>query len=413
MPTHSRCYTLLVFAQVAITSPHLLPQCYHPYIINAMRSFLCTAHPSSVAEFEEVRGHTWGSILPYLRLLYLPDKVDNQDEEDEEDPPPSQPTLGGGASASATGAGGGGGGGGGGGDGAGDPTGLTQQEEPPNSPESAATEEGQFDSDGIYNVYVSVPDDTLSLPAAGKSSSEAAADLPSFAAREEGPPIRASPGHSSSDDSDEGSSEEAVAGSSPASDSSYEADVDMASPGESSDGEAPSPPPVRRGFLRGNGRGRGGRQLSVQYLSGFYAGLFSPPSVVLHPSCTAAPISSSSSSSSPSTWEVASPSQSSGEVLRRLSLNVVLFFLYAQTLRMSSRGCIVEGGLTDFITCLPWNVQPELRGMAREMVGRLGAGVRLTPPRLTNLAKAVLARMCFGLERMISVRSPRELFEEL
>ncbi len=58
--------------------------------------------------------------------------------------------------------------------------------------------------------------------------------------------------------------------------------------------------------------------------------------------------------------------------------------------------------LEDFITCSPSYVPKSLKPQAKETVQIVGSGMQLQPPKLVNLAKAKLAKMYFGLERVMN-----------
>ena len=84
---------------------------------------------------------------------------------------------------------------------------------------------------------------------------------------------------------------------------------------------------------------------------------------------------------------------------------MVLFFLHTKVSRECHCKLLTEEGLVDFVTCLPWHVDTTSREKAKEMVFELSGHLRLQPPKLSNLARAALAKMHFGLEKVVSVSS--------
>ena len=99
--------------------------------------------------------------------------------------------------------------------------------------------------------------------------------------------------------------------------------------------------------------------------------------------------------------------------LQQLSSEMVLHFLHTKMASDHHCNVLVEEKLIDYVTCLPWHVRTVFKCKAEEVVSELKCHVRLQPPKLMSLARAVLARMCFGLEKAISVDSPMELAREL
>ena len=75
LPVHfiTRCYTAVILAQIALASPHLFPGDLLPQVVAIMEKILHTAPPSVVRKYEEQEGLLWGTFLPYIKLLYLPD----------------------------------------------------------------------------------------------------------------------------------------------------------------------------------------------------------------------------------------------------------------------------------------------------------------------------------------------------
>ena len=89
--------------------------------------------------------------------------------------------------------------------------------------------------------------------------------------------------------------------------------------------------------------------------------------------------------------------------LHVLSLRTILLGLQNMLGRDNHREVLVQEGLEDYVTCLTSHLPPGmLREQARELVRIVGSGgMQLQPPRLVNLVKAKLAKMHFGLERVV------------
>ena len=68
--------------------------------------------------------------------------------------------------------------------------------------------------------------------------------------------------------------------------------------------------------------------------------------------------------------------------------------------------------LIPYIIAAPSHVPVSLQAQAMDLVGCLGRYMHIGPPTLTDLAKASLAKLQFGLERMLCLESPYELVEE-
>ncbi len=93
---------------------------------------------------------------------------------------------------------------------------------------------------------------------------------------------------------------------------------------------------------------------------------------------------------------------SSSSGLDMLSLQTILLSLQNMLGRENQIKILLREGLEDFITCSPSYVPESLKPQAREMVQILGSGMDIQPPKLVNLAKAKLAKMYFGLERVMN-----------
>lgn len=87
--------------------------------------------------------------------------------------------------------------------------------------------------------------------------------------------------------------------------------------------------------------------------------------------------------------------------LRRASVNMILFFLHGKFGRDYICEILFKEGLLDYVIALPWYVEPEFEESARALVSELGSHVKLQPPSLCSIAKAKLAKMYFGLKKII------------
>ena len=71
---------------------------------------------------------------------------------------------------------------------------------------------------------------------------------------------------------------------------------------------------------------------------------------------------------------------------------------------------LLKEELNDYIICMPGHVPSQLHEKARTLVTTLGTHVQLQPPSLGVLARAKLAKMHFGLDKMLQVYSIQQLF---
>lgn len=99
--------------------------------------------------------------------------------------------------------------------------------------------------------------------------------------------------------------------------------------------------------------------------------------------------------------------------LRQASVNMILFFLHSKFCRDYVCEILVKEGLLDYVVALPWNVEPEFEGPAKALVSELGSHVRLQTPSLCSIAKAKLAKMYFGLRKIIKSCSPVDLIRSV
>lgn len=101
------------------------------------------------------------------------------------------------------------------------------------------------------------------------------------------------------------------------------------------------------------------------------------------------------------------------KLLKRVSLSMVLFFLHTKMSRECHCKVLLEEDLVDFVTCLPWHVAAASKERAEQVVWELNSHIKLQPPRLFNLSRAVLARVHFGLDTVVRVNSPMELARKI
>ena len=91
--------------------------------------------------------------------------------------------------------------------------------------------------------------------------------------------------------------------------------------------------------------------------------------------------------------------------LTLLSLETVLFGLLNMLGRENHREVLDREGLVDFVILSPSYVPLSLRPLARDLVQLLASSgdLRVQPPALVSLVKARLAKIHFGLERVLKM----------
>ena len=99
--------------------------------------------------------------------------------------------------------------------------------------------------------------------------------------------------------------------------------------------------------------------------------------------------------------------------LQSLSIQVTIFCLISSLSRPSHQEIMVDEGLLDYVICMPWYVPGEVKAKADLVVRALAAHKPLQPPSLASIAKAKLAKVHFGLDRVVSMESIHDLFIEL
>ena len=105
------------------------------------------------------------------------------------------------------------------------------------------------------------------------------------------------------------------------------------------------------------------------------------------------------------------PSKPSISSLQTLSIESVLFSLRCVLNNPDSCQSFLAEELNEYVVCVPWHVPQDLREKASSFLRVLSTHTQLQPPRLSVLAKTKLAKMHFGLERMIKMSSLYELLD--
>ena len=95
--------------------------------------------------------------------------------------------------------------------------------------------------------------------------------------------------------------------------------------------------------------------------------------------------------------------------LQLLSIESVLFSLQCMLNNPDSRQSFLAEEFNEYVVCVPWHVPQELKEKASSFLHVLSTHTQLQPPRLSVLAKTKLAKMQFGLEKMIKMSSLFEL----
>ncbi len=101
--------------------------------------------------------------------------------------------------------------------------------------------------------------------------------------------------------------------------------------------------------------------------------------------------------------------------LQELCIEAGVFSLQNMLSGDEGRAVLVEEGLVEYVTCMPWHIPEGLvaRGRAHDLVAELCQKSQLQPPSLSSLARAKLAVMHFGLERMLGVVSVQRLLADV
>ena len=99
--------------------------------------------------------------------------------------------------------------------------------------------------------------------------------------------------------------------------------------------------------------------------------------------------------------------------LVQASERMILFFLHSKMSRRYSHDILVKEGLVDYVVSLPWHTSAGSRSMADAVVAELHSHVKLQPPKLCSIVQAKLARLHFGLEKVVACHSPVDLIRSL
>lgn len=100
--------------------------------------------------------------------------------------------------------------------------------------------------------------------------------------------------------------------------------------------------------------------------------------------------------------------------LHMLCMQTVLLSLQIILGRDINWKILVKESLEDFVTCMPACLPPgTLREKAKDIVAEIRSGDHhVCPPKLINLAKAKLAKLYFGLEKIVNM-SVSEIVNEV
>lgn len=88
--------------------------------------------------------------------------------------------------------------------------------------------------------------------------------------------------------------------------------------------------------------------------------------------------------------------------LQLFCLNIILHALENALGRTIHIDILVKEGLLDYIICIPWHLPVMIRDSARAVIAELSKHLQIQPPKLSILAKAMLAKNFFGLGAVMS-----------
>ena len=71
--TLCRCTILVEFAQLVLVSAHLVPSQFVDTILSHMSRFLSETQPEVITKYDEEQMCVWSTLLPYVKLFYLPE----------------------------------------------------------------------------------------------------------------------------------------------------------------------------------------------------------------------------------------------------------------------------------------------------------------------------------------------------
>lgn len=101
--------------------------------------------------------------------------------------------------------------------------------------------------------------------------------------------------------------------------------------------------------------------------------------------------------------------------LQELCIEAGVFSLQNMLSGEEGKAVLVEEGLTEYVTCMPWHIPKGsvAQGRARDLVAQQCQKLQPQPPRLASLTRAKLAVMYFGLERVLRVVSVQQLMADI
>ena len=99
--------------------------------------------------------------------------------------------------------------------------------------------------------------------------------------------------------------------------------------------------------------------------------------------------------------------------LFQASERMILFFLHSKMSRQYSHDILVKEGLVDYVVALPWHTSTGSRSMADAVVAELCSHVKLQPPKLCSIVQAKLAKLHFGLKKVVACHSPVDLIRSV
>ena len=101
--------------------------------------------------------------------------------------------------------------------------------------------------------------------------------------------------------------------------------------------------------------------------------------------------------------------------LQLLCIEAGVFSLQNMLSGNQVREILIKEELVDYVVCMPWYIPPGSRAQKRahELVSCLRQTMQLQPPRLVNMARAKLAALHFGLEKLLRTTSVHALLAEV
>ena len=98
--------------------------------------------------------------------------------------------------------------------------------------------------------------------------------------------------------------------------------------------------------------------------------------------------------------------------LQELSIETAILSLQCMLVNSRLQRCLVKEGLVEYVFCLPSVVPPSCKQRALNLVAMVTEAMQLNPPKLVTIAKAKVAKMHFGLDR-VRETSAEELYHEI